>query len=246
VRRAVFAALLVTGGVCAQTSSEYLHDPNRIYPVRAGVGITTVIDLGEGNHILDYATGFGSGWETSQRDHLLYLKPLDVDVDTNLAVRTGKGLYMFELRVVAADWKTLEQAKAAGVEYRVAVQVPPQPPARAATATASREAPSVTIQPGRAYHFAYAARTNARSRWLQPAQVYDDGRFTYVHVSTDAGMPGGFPSVLAREQERGDDVVVNSSVQDRVIIVHGVHPYLVLRHGRGAALIRRLPAEEGA
>ena len=54
----------------------------------------------------------------------IYLRPRDADVHTNLLVRTQAHSYIFELKVVAADWTTLEQVRRAGVQYRIGFRYP--------------------------------------------------------------------------------------------------------------------------
>ncbi|MDM0104718.1 TrbG/VirB9 family P-type conjugative transfer protein [Variovorax sp. J22R24] len=95
----------------AQAVQFYEYQPDRIYPVRTGLGITTQIELSPHEKILDYSTGFSTGWELTRRDNVFYLKPKNVDVDTNMMVRTETHSYIFELKVVATDWKTLEAAR---------------------------------------------------------------------------------------------------------------------------------------
>ena len=107
-----------------QAMQDYQYQPNRIYEVRTGLGITTQIELDPNDKVLDYSTGFSSGWELNRRDNVFYLKPRNVDVDTNMMVRTEKREYIFELKVVATDWAVLDQAKRAGVQYKIAFNYP--------------------------------------------------------------------------------------------------------------------------
>ena len=87
--------------------TRYEFKPDVIYPVRAGLGITTQIELDPNEKVLDYSTGFSGGWDLTRRENVFYLKPKNVDVDTNMMVRTATHSYIFELKVVATDWKTL-------------------------------------------------------------------------------------------------------------------------------------------
>jgi len=123
----VGAVLLAAASVApfahAQVVQQYEYQAERIYPVRTGLGITTQIELSKNEKILDYSTGFSSGWDITRRDNLFYLKPKNVDVDTNMMIRTATHSYIFELKVVATDWKTLEQAKRAGVQYKIVYDI---------------------------------------------------------------------------------------------------------------------------
>lgn len=234
---AIACLLLMAGTLRAQALQEYEYQPDRIYQVRTGLGITTQIELSPDEQVLDYSTGFSNGWDLTRRDNVFYLKPRNVDVDTNMMVRTATHAYVFELNVVATDWRALEQAKQSGVQYRIRFRYPNGTKFAAEEATPAVDA---RLDRNRVYNFDYAVATRARQRWLVPLNVYDDGRFTYVRMAADARLPtGNFPAVFARSTERGEDFVVNSSVEGDMIVVHGTYPYLVIRHGRDVVGLRR-------
>lgn len=234
----LFAAL----GLHAQALQEYAYQPGGIYQVRTGLGITTQIELSPNEQVLDYSTGFSSGWDLVRRDNVFYLKPKNVDVDTNMVVRTATHAYVFELKVVATDWRALEQAKQAGVQYRVTFRYPAD--AKFVAEAPHAPAADAGIEADRRYDFDYSVAARKRQRWLVPVNVYDDGSFTYVRMPVDARLPtGNFPAVFARQTEHGEDFVVNTSVEGNTIVVHGTYPYLVIRHGRDAVGLRRNPSK---
>ena len=236
------AAASIPAPVHAQVVEQYEYQPDRIYPVRTGLGITTQIELSPNEKILDYSTGFSGGWELTRRENVFYLKPKNVDVDTNMMIRTATHSYIFELKVVATDWKTLDQAKRAGVEYKIVFMYP-------ADASFSKElkkeadvsAQSTALVAGRSYNFNYDYATKSKNApWLVPVNVYDDGRFTYRKMSDMKQFPtGDFPAVFMRETEHGEDSLVNTTVEGNTIIVHGTYSYLVIRHGDNVVGLRR-------
>jgi type IV secretion system protein VirB9 len=227
--------------VAAQVIDQYDYAPDRIYPVRTGLGITTQIELSPSEKILDYSTGFSNGWELTRRDNVFYIKPKNVDVDTNMMVRTATHSYIFELKVVATDWRGLEQAKQAGVQYRVAFNYPGDT-RFAAEAEGAKSVPALStgILSDRRYNFDYDYSARNRQAWLVPANVYDDGQFTYIKMNDLDRFPtGNFPAVFGREKEGGEDFVVNTTVEDNTLIVHGTYPFLVIRHGSNVVGLRR-------
>jgi type IV secretion system protein VirB9 len=241
------AALCVTtaiasSAVMAQAMTRYEFKPDSIYPVQTGLGITTQIELSPNEKVLDYSTGFSGGWDLTRRENVFYLKPRNVDVDTNLMVRTATHSYIFELKVVATDWKTLAQARRDGVQYKIAFTYP------ADTSFANEKkkqlqtaAQDSALRPDRSYNFDYDYATKSKAApWLIPANVYDDGRFTYIRMSDLKAFPtGDFPAVYMREQERSEDSLVNTTVEGNVIVVHGTYNYLVIRHGNDVVGLRR-------
>lgn len=241
-----FAALsaLAPRAAQAQAVQEYEYADNRIYPVRTGLGITTQIELSPNETVVDYSSGFSNGWDISRRDNVFYVKPKNVDVDTNLLIRTETHSYILELRVVATDWKALDQAKQSGVQYKVSFRYPDDAKFRAERGTAEPKVPelSLALDRSRAYHFDYDYRTRTRRKALIPVNVYDDGQFTYIRLSDTTPFPtGSFPAVFARETEGGEEFVVNTTVQGETIVVHGTYRYLVIRHGKDAVGLRRNP-----
>lgn len=237
---AVVLALGAPVAARAEPIQQYEYAPDRIYPVRTGLGITTQIELSPDETVVDYSTGFSNGWELTRRDNVFYVKPRNVDVDTNLVVRTETHSYIFELRVVATDWKALDQAKGAGVQYKITFRYPNDTTFKARAPQAPTPMLSTALEPGRAYHFGYDYATRSRQRWLVPVAVYDDGQFTYIRLNDLNRYPSGdFPAVFARESEGGEDFVVNTTVEANTLVVHGTYPYLVIRHGKDVVGLRR-------
>lgn len=238
----LFSTYCIAPASKAEVVQEYVYDPARIYQVRTGLGITTQIELSPNEKILDYSTGFSNGWDLTRRENVFYLKPKNVDVDTNMMIRTATHSYILELKVVATDWRTLEQAKQAGVHYKVTFTYPNDTEFSAKTESVPQI--STAIEKDRSYNFNYDYSSNrnvrARQAWLLPTSVYDDGQFTYVKMSDLKDIPtGNFPAVFARERENGEDFVVNTTVEKNTIIIHGIYPYLVIRHGKNVVGLRR-------
>jgi type IV secretion system protein VirB9 len=235
---ALWLATMNPSAAHAQAIQQYDYQDNRIYEVRTGLGITTQIELSPSEQVVDFSTGFSSGWELNRRDNVFYLKPKNVDVDTNLVIRTQTHSYIFELRVVAIDWRNLDQAKQAGVQYKISFQYPNNTQFAAKDQGAAQL--DTAFDSRRSYNFGYDYSTRTQQSWLIPELVYDDGRFTYIRMTDMAVLPtGDFPAVFAREREGSEDLVVNTTVANNTIVVHGTYPYLVIRHGKNTVGLRR-------
>jgi len=244
----IFLLLLcaIVSPAVAQVIDRYEYKSDAIYQVRTGLGITTQIELSPNEKILDYSTGFSSGWELSRRENVFYLKPKNTDVDTNMMVRTATHSYIFELKVVATDWKALDQARAAGVQYKISFVYSPDTQFTSAVPVESvtkEEAPAqleLGIDKGRRYYYDYSYATRSKAQWLIPSTVYDDGRFTYVKMNDGVSFPSGnFPTVYGRQDAHSEDFVVNTTVDKNTIVIHGTYPYLVIRHGLNVVGLRR-------
>ncbi|HEY9130132.1 MAG TPA: TrbG/VirB9 family P-type conjugative transfer protein [Dyella sp.] len=234
------AAALPAG---AQVVQQYEYQPDRVYQVRTGLGITTQIELSPYEKILDYSTGFTNGWELTRRENVFYLKPKNVDVDTNMMIRTATHSYIFELKVVATDWKALDQAKRAGVQYKITFSYPSDS-SFSKQSDEQSDVPQLntSLVKGRNYNFNYdyATHSSKKAPWLIPVNVYDDGQFTYIKMGDMKQFPtGNFPAVYMREKEHGEDSLVNTTVEGNTIVVHGTYPYLVIRQDNNVVGLRR-------
>jgi type IV secretion system protein VirB9 len=228
------------------TVASYDYQPDQIYTVRTGLGITTEIELSPSEKILDYSTGFSSGWDLTRRDNVFYLKPKNVDVDTNMMIRTETHSYTFELKVVATDWRTLAQARRAGVQYHIRFTYPADAAfAKQSIKTEQEPQLSTALLKDRRYNFDYDYATgNSPAPWLIPVNAWDDGRFTYIKMPDLRQFPtGNFPSVYMRQAERSEDSLVNTTVRGNTIVVHGTYNYLVLRHDDKVVALRRNTAQ---
>jgi len=244
--------LLLMAGIAMPAAASVIDDydyvPDAVYQVRAGLGITTQIELSPHEEILDYSTGFGGGWEISRRENVFYLKPKNVDVDTNLLVRTAAHSYIFELKVVATNWRALEEAKTAGVQYKIRFVYPADTTFAVKDKTSKEEAAAeldTDIVPGRDYYYDYEYTYHKRQpTWLVPSSVYDDRRFTYIRMGDRSRFPSGnFPAIFGRDSKTGDEFIVNSTVEGDTIVVHGTYAYLIVRHGDNAIALRRRPEQ---
>jgi len=243
-------ALLMMAGLALPASAkvveEYEYGADKVYTIRTGLGITTQIELSPHEEILDYSSGCSGCSEISRRENVFYLKPKNVDVDTNLMVRTAAHSYIFELKVVATNWRALEDAKSSGVQYKVRFTYPADTLFAAQEEKKEDEAVSelsTDVVPGRDYYYNYDYTYRKRQpTWLVPASVYDDRRFTYLRMGDRSRFPSGnFPAVFARDSKTGEEFIVNSTIEGDTIVVHGTYAYLVVRHGDNAIALRRRP-----
>lgn len=239
----LLASTLALPGIAraAEAVSRYTYAEHEVYTVRAGLGIATAIELDPADPVLDYSSGFSSGWEIVRREHVFYLKPRNLDVDTNLLVRTQRRAYIFELQVVATDWRRLEDARRRGAQYRIVFEYPGAEEPEVVADGDAEEAPMAVAKP---WHYDYDIATRTRRDWLLPTAVYDDGALTYIRLPNPGNIPSGnWPTVFGRNARHDEDFVVNSSIEGDTIVVHGVYPFLVLRHGAETVGLRRNPVE---
>ena len=243
---------LYVGTAYAVTHKTYDYEDGKTYPVNTALGVATQIVVGKDEKVLDFGTGFSAGWELIRRDNVFYVKPKDVDAETNMYIRTDKRSYVFDLRLVSREWKKIDEAKVAGVNYVVQFNYAESLMLRSSApvntsqngATIVKDTPlditptNISNEPvGRKnYYTNYQIASDISARWLVPVRVYDDGMFTYLQFADGVNSP----AVFARSSVRDQEYVVNKTVgSDTLQIVHGLHPVLVIRHGDSVVAVRR-------
>lgn len=256
----VVALALGTPAPASATTRNYVFVPGKTFTVNTALGIATQIVVDPGEKVLDFGTGFSAGWEIVRRDNIFYVKPKDPDAETNMYIRTDRRLYMLDLRVVSRDWKTLEEARAAGVNYVVQFSfnddfvagdvkrlLPQVQDGRrmierdsSGEAQVRRDIEPTSISPdptGRGeYYTNYSVAASGGAEWLIPRRVYDDGKFTYIQFAEKTPTA----AIFGRSGLRSQEYVVNKTVpREDLQIVHGVHSILVVRYGEYTVAIRR-------
>lgn len=241
VALALAAGLMGLGAPAAASAQEVREVPYRadqVVRVNTGLGIATQIEISPQEQVKDFGTGFSDGWELVRRDNVFYIRPKNVDVDTNMYIRTNMRSYLIDLRVSATRWKTLEEAKNAGVFYKIRFVYPSETPDKGTAMAAANAviAPTpASLNPQSDYHLNYDYATTTPSPTIVPVRVYDNHQFTYIHMPPLAS----FPAVFGRNERAGDEFLVNTKSENNVIVVHGVYPFLVLRLGAETVGLRR-------
>ena len=227
---------LLQGSVYAAAIQEYTFQENTTYPVHTAQGVVTQIELDSREKVKDFGAGLSGGWDLVRRENVFYLRPKSDAVDTNLIVRTQAHQYIFELKVMKNVVGNLAEASDKGVNYQVKFRYPDSTDFSLRASTLAGY--SLKYDSSKTYNTNYDVAVNEKSRWLVPLKVYDDGRFTYVHLNKGK-FTGDFPAVYGRKSEKGAEFVLNSNVEGNVVIVHGTYPFLVLRHGNDVVGLKR-------
>jgi type IV secretion system protein VirB9 len=233
-------------GVNAQPMRTYAYEPNKIYPINSGLGIATQIIIDPSEKVKDYGTGFSAGWDLVRRDNIFYIKPKDSDSETNMYVRTDKRSYLFDLKIVTKDWKRLEEAKLAGVTYSVNFTYPDANKDLSVSSEnvqseqnklglSDKEVLLTKLSGTQSYYLDYDSSSDAASKWLVPVKIYDDGKLTFVQMKNSTLAPAFF----GRSSDRGEEFLVNKTLQKDTYIIQGVYPFLVIRFGSNVVGIRR-------
>lgn len=224
----------------AQEVRDVVYQRDQVVKVNTALGIATQIEIGAQEQVKDFGTGFSDGWELVRRDNIFYIRPKNVDVDTNMYIRTNTHSYLLDLRVSATKWRTLEEAKSAGVYYKVRFVYSSEEPDAAAGGSANTPTAVMSPSPSNLnsqsdYNLKYDYSTLSDKSTIVPTRVYDNNQFTYIHLPQLAN----FPAVFGRNERNGEEFLVNTKSEKNVMVVLGVYPYLVMRLGNDVVALRR-------
>lgn len=233
-----FSICCFHGSVSAQEIRNVQYKPDQVVRVNTGLGIATQIEISPQEQVTSFGTGFSDGWELVRKDNLFFVRPKNVDVDTNMFIRTNMRSYLLELVVSATKWKTIEEAKRAGVHYKVRFTYDSEDAAKKSTQNITSPVQSASpadLNSQSNYHLKYDYSTVRDDSTIVPLKVYDNQQFTFIHMPPMSNTP----AVFARNERDGEEFLVNTKSENGVIMVHGVYPYMVLRLGADIVGLRR-------
>ena len=232
---ACFSALLISKSSYALETPQRSKADHRIQyvdynaddvtRVNAANGFITTIIFAPGEEVTNYGSGYSSAWEFATAANQFFLKPKDKDGTTNLVIVTNKRVYNLDVHLVE---------KPTNATYKLTYRYPQE--YIDAQIKAGQEAyvkerleavdPNLTAtKQGLNYHYTMNFGRSKGSKLLAPQAVYDNGRFTYMKFKANTDFPAVY-----RVSSDGE-AIINSHIEDSVLVIHGVYPEYRLRAG---------------
>lgn len=218
----------------------FAYVPGGLYQVYAAVGRVTDIKLQEGETLSDMgAVAAGdtvrwiigeasSGSDKSKRTHIL-VKPTDPGIVTNLVINTNRRTYHVELRSTPSTYMA-SVAWSYPQDELIAIQ------ARAAEAVANAATSIANGLDAERLDFGYRL-SGDRPAW-RPAQVFDDGKKSYI-LFPDSIAQSELPPLFLLG-DKGQAELVNYRVSGRYMIVDRLFDRAELRLGTKKQQIVRI------
>jgi type IV secretion system protein VirB9 len=190
------------------------YQPDRVHLLQVALGYQVMIELAPDETIENVAIGNAAAWQAvpNRRGNLLFVKPIQMAGQTNLTIVTDVRRYLFDLEALSYPGAIAPYH----VRFRYAAPVRP----------ASGERPD-----GEGTIFTYRIEGD---RDVRPAEIFDDGRSTYIAWATDAAIPAVF-AVGEDRQER----VVNGTMRGDYLVVDQIAAAFVFRIDGQRAVARR-------
>lgn len=213
-------------------------------------GYVSVVEFGKNERIVNMATGFSEGWEISDRDNLVFIKPKSVSTKfvhnpdpqannaevemfidpipqtwrTNLIVTTTHNFYVFDLKLDSKNrmYKTSFSYPSTQEKANANAEKILQ---RAKEIKKLNDKLEKTSVPR---NWDYYMKVNTNSENITPGFAYDDGVFTYLGFDNTKI----FPSAFAYD---GEEQIVNQHIKKEnkfsVLVIHSIHKQILLRSG---------------
>jgi P-type conjugative transfer protein VirB9 len=223
------------------------HDVVAVYSYP---GIATQVVLGDGEGVLDMATGFSDGWELVSRRNIIYIKPKSLEVqgdastgssfvepepgkwDTNLIVTTARRTYVFQLFLLASRTASKKLEYDPRMAFRIQFTYPQAVAAQVAAAQARAVTADRLTAANPVRNLNYTMKAARKSAAIAPTAAYDDGRFTYLEFPPNGELPNVY---LVDEDKR--ESLVNTHMSGDTLVIHRVAPKLMLRLGKQAVVV---------
>jgi len=196
---------------------DYARD--QVVQIEGAPGYQVLIALAPDEQVQNVAIGDSGAWQVvaSASGNMLFVRPTQDGVSTNMTVITSARFYAFDL--VPANGTP---------PYEVRFRYPAEPGADASTG-----APGA-IDPVGLYRL-----SGTRSLW--PERINDDGVKTYIDWPPDVALPAVF--II---DDHGRERLANGNMRGDLYVIDSVHEQLLFRIDRKTARAKRYLPKGGA
>lgn len=186
------------------------YNPDDVVLVKAKAGIATHIVLNPDETYQNHAFGDAEAWNFAEYNNSIFIKPRELDGNTNLIVLTDKRTYNFYLEVTKT--KTFE----------IKFTYPDEERARKNAQFLANNTDYQLNQlknrfSGKKINLAYQVRGSSD---ITPINIWDDGTFTYFKFGANTDIPA-----IYYIDEKGNENLYNRTtlgVTNNIIMMHGI------------------------
>ncbi|ALL15453.1 TrbG/VirB9 family P-type conjugative transfer protein [Caulobacter henricii] len=209
------------------------YDPWQVYRVIGTFRTATQIVFDSREEIQHVALGDTVSWEVAAETNILFVKPREKGMPTNLIVTTRRGSelrnYTFELGIRSGPIT----ATSPDTYFQVRFKYPDDERAALVRTIVGQAAAIEGARAGLMLDHAvvegprnlnYTVQGSSR---IQPSEVSDNGQFTVLRFPANQELPSFFMTL-----PDGSESQVPFDVRDEFVVLHTVATKLVLRRGR--------------
>lgn len=193
------------------------YDPHNVVTIYGRIGAYTLIMFDRDEQIEDISGGDTEAWAVgvTKQKNGFFIKPSAVSPNTNAHVVTNRRVYSIDLKLAPRG-----QVNYLTVWYRY-----PSEEAKRKQAESDRKRSRDLLDAGTS-GFRNENYTEQGSESTSPVAAWDDGRITHLRFAAHDPMPAAYGV-----DESGKEFLLNMTVEDDVLKLHGVFARIVLRRG---------------
>ncbi|MBN9055802.1 MAG: TrbG/VirB9 family P-type conjugative transfer protein [Rhizobiales bacterium] len=190
---------------------------NSVVTVPAGLGVSTMIQLGSSEVIETISAGDTASWSIVPKkgSGILFVKPLRENAETNINIVTNQRVYALLLKgSAAADLRAAFQVRFKYPDEDVNARL------LAAAQESAKDSLLKDLDPSRLnYDYVFKGDTS-----LKPRVAFDDGTHVYLE------FPDEIPAIFVVEGKRQESLV-NLRTQGKYVVVDKIAAQFTLRAG---------------
>ena len=228
-----------------------VYNADDVFQINSKNGYVSVLEFGVDERIINTATGFAEGWDLTQKDNLLFIKPKayktqlvhqdenstaeqqssqefvvdpnPYDWKTNLIVITNLNTYVFDLKLVANNKNTT---------YKLIFSYPQKDSQATKELLEAVEQENIRTDLDKntiPRNWDFYMKVNKGSEDISPNFAYDDGVFTYLGFDNTKTFPAVFM------YENGKESILNTHIKKdgnyEVLVIQKTTKQILLRSG---------------
>lgn len=214
-----------------------VYNPNEVYPIKFHYGFQSFIEFAPDEDIEIISLGEAYPWKITPIGKRLFVRPIQIDIKTNMTIITTKRTYQFEIEGLAFDERVNED-----LIYSIRffypekeIKKPKMGANPVATAGGTNEGATINVREGFALtniergdvvNFNYTMAGKGPS--IVPIRVFDDGKYTYFQFARNNAIIPSFTLVDIYGNEQPLDYYMDGDY----VVVRQTGVQFALRNGR--------------
>jgi type IV secretion system protein VirB9 len=202
------------------------YGPDQVYKYTGYIRYQTSIEFAEDETISTISMGDQSGWKLNPMGNKMFLKPIDLDVTTNMTLITNKRTYLFEMH--AEEARDIDDKR---LTFILRFVYPDDTDGGVVTSFVGMDrVPDLESEDLSKYNFRYSI---TGSEDISPIRIFDDGEFTFFEFrGINADIPAFF-----QVDNQGKESLINFRTRGNYIVVERVSGQYTLRHGSSVVCV---------
>ncbi len=197
---------------------------NNVFKITGYYGMQTSLQLSKDEKVSTIALGDTTGWQIHPVGHMIFIKPVELDADTNMTLITNKRIYFIDLVAKEVTKKNKNQ-----ISYNIKFLYHDEENNNQVTNEIFDTSESIEdLDHPEKYNYNYYVSGDVD---IAPLKIFDDGKLTFVQFSNQVK---DMPAIFTVDDDLHEHLVnyIPSKSKTNLIIIEQVFNKLTLRLGR--------------